>query len=58
MANYLLVCKMSNDEIVEIRERLLKVEMKLEELNKRVDNMANYLKELYKYLQQTGSKFY
>ncbi|MEM2994700.1 MAG: hypothetical protein QXI91_01610 [Candidatus Bathyarchaeia archaeon] len=49
---------MSNDEIVEIRERLLKVEMKLEELNKRVDNMANYLKELYKYLQQTGSKFY
>jgi len=43
-------------EISEIRERIVKLEVKVDELSKRVENMQNYMKELYKYLQQTSSK--
>ena len=39
-------------EIVDIRERIVKLEMKVEELTKRVYSLSNYTKELYKYLQQ------
>jgi hypothetical protein len=39
-------------EIVDIRERIVKLELKVEELTKRVDSQSNYMKELYKYLQQ------
>ncbi|MEM2118724.1 MAG: hypothetical protein QW840_01200 [Candidatus Bathyarchaeia archaeon] len=44
-------------EIVELRERIMKLEIKLEELTKRVDSIANYMKELYKYLQQQPKSF-
>jgi len=43
-------------EISDIRERIVKLEVKVDELSKRVENMQNYLRELYKYLQQTSSK--
>jgi chaperonin cofactor prefoldin len=44
------------ENIGDVRERLVRLEVKVEELNKRVENMQNYLKELYKYLQQTPSR--
>jgi len=43
-------------EISEIRERIVKLEVKVDELSKRVETMQNYMKELYKYLQQSSSK--
>ncbi len=39
-------------EVSEIRERIAKLEFRVDELTKRVENVANYQKELYKYLQQ------
>ena len=43
-------------DVVELRERLTRLEVKFEELTKRVDNIASYIKELYKYLQEGSSK--
>lgn len=40
----------------ELRERITRLEVRMDELTKRVDNIANYMKELYKYLQQNPSK--
>ena len=42
-------------EVTELRERIMKLELKIDELNKRMDNMQNYMKQLYSYLQQQGS---
>jgi hypothetical protein len=33
----------------------MKLELKIDELTKRMDNMQNYMKQLYSYLQQQGS---
>jgi len=42
-------------EIMELRERVVRLEVKVEELTKRIDSIANYSKQLYEYLQkQTG----
>jgi len=43
-------------ELIELRERIMKLELKVEDLTKRVDNMQNYMKQLYTYLQQSSSK--
>jgi tetrahydromethanopterin S-methyltransferase subunit B len=43
-------------EITEMRERIMKLELKVEDLTKRLDGMQSYMKELYKYLQQNPSK--
>jgi prefoldin subunit 5 len=43
-------------EISEIRERITKLEVRFDELNKRLDNVANYTRELYKYLQQSSGR--
>ena len=43
-------------ELVDLRERIMKLEMKVEELTKRMDNMQAYIKQLYTYLQQNQSK--
>ncbi len=43
-------------EIPEMRERIVKLEVKVEELTKRIDGMQSYMKELYKYLQQNPGK--
>src|SRR4030042_3572551 len=42
-------------EVTELRERIMKLELKIDELNKRMDNMQNYMKQTYSYLQQQGS---
>ena len=47
---------MSGDGITELRERVVRLEVKIEELNKRMDNLSNYVKELYKYLQSQSQK--
>ena len=39
-------------EISELRERVVRLEVKLEELGKRFDSLSNYTKELYNYLQK------
>jgi len=39
-------------EMMELRERVIKLEVKMEELTKRVDSVQNYTRELYNYLQQ------
>lgn len=43
-------------EISEMRERIVKLEVKVEELTKRIDGMQSYMKELYKYLQHNPGK--
>jgi len=42
--------------LIELRERIMKLELKVEDLTKRVDNMQNYMKQLYTYLQQSSSR--
>ena len=39
-----------------LRERLVKLEVKIGELAKRMDNLSNYTKELYNYPQKQASK--
>jgi len=42
-------------EVIALRERVVRLEVKVEELAKRVDGIANHSKQLYEYLQtQTG----
>jgi chaperonin cofactor prefoldin len=43
-------------ELIELRERIMKLELKVDELTKRMDNTQNYMKQLYTYLQQHSSK--
>ncbi len=41
-------------EIIELRERIVRLEVKVEDLTKRFDSLSNYAKELYSYLQKTA----
>ena len=43
---------MTASELVELRERVVRLETKMEEVNKRIDGISKYLKELYDYLQK------
>lgn len=43
-------------ELVDLRERIMKLELKVEDLTKRMDNMQNYIKQLYTYLQQPSNR--
>ena len=43
-------------ELIELRERIMKLELKVEDLTKRMDNMQNYIKQLYTYLQQPSNR--
>lgn len=47
---------MSEDGLTELRERVVRLEVKIEEFGKRMDNLSNYVKELYKYLQNQSQK--
>jgi archaellum component FlaC len=42
----------SDKEAKGLRERVTRLEVQVEELTKRVDNLSNYAKELYNYLQK------
>jgi chaperonin cofactor prefoldin len=46
----------SDKEVTELRERVTRLEVKFEELVKRVDNISNYMKELYKYLREKSDR--
>ena len=51
------ICKnkvylMAANELVELRERVVRVETRIEELSKRLDSVSKYLRELYEYLQK------
>ena len=39
-------------ETSDLRERVVRLEVKVEELTKRIDSLSNYTKELYNYLQK------
>ncbi len=43
-------------ELIELRERIMKLELRVEDLIKRMDNMQNYIKQLYTYLQQPSNR--
>lgn len=43
-------------ELIELRERIMKLELRVEDLTKRMDNMQNYIKQLYTYLQQPSNR--
>ena len=43
---------MAASELAELRERVVRLETKIEELGKRLDSMSKYLRELYEYLQK------
>ncbi len=40
-------------EITELRERVVRLEVKIEEITKRVDSLSTYAKDLYSYLQKS-----
>jgi len=42
----------SKNELSELRERIVRLETRMDEVNKRLDGIAKYLKELYDYLQK------
>jgi len=42
----------SKREITELRERVARLEVRLEEFNKRIDNLAKYARDLYDFLQK------
>jgi len=42
-------------EISDLRERVVRLEVKIEEMNKRMDGFARYMKDLYDYLQKQQS---
>jgi predicted nuclease with TOPRIM domain len=50
---------MAADELAELRERVVRLEAKSEELNKRLDSVSKYLPQLYECLwkQQSRSTF-
>jgi chaperonin cofactor prefoldin len=39
-------------DVSDLRERVVRLEVKVEELSKRIDSLSNYAKELYNYLQK------
>ena len=41
-----------NKDVSELRERVTCLEVKIEELTKRLDKISDYAKELYNYLQK------
>ena len=41
-----------NKDVSELRERVTRLEVKIEELTKRLDKISDYAKELYNYLQK------
>jgi predicted nucleic acid-binding Zn-ribbon protein len=43
-------------EVVDLRERVVRLEVKMEEVNKRLDGFAKYMKDLYDYLQKQQSR--
>jgi hypothetical protein len=43
----------SGKETIELRERVVRLEVKVEELSRRIDSLSNYARELYNYLQKT-----
>ncbi len=40
-------------DVAELRERVARMEVKLEELSKRIDSFSKYARDLYDYLQKT-----
>ncbi len=49
---------MAANELTELRERVVRLETKMEEINKRLDGMSKYLRELYDYLQKQSRPSY
>jgi len=47
---------MTTEQPVDLPERVARLEARTEELGKRLDGMAKYLKELYEYLQKQQSQ--
>jgi len=43
-------------EVTDLRERVVRLEVKIEEINKRMDGFAKYMKDLYDYLQKQQSR--
>ncbi len=43
-------------EVSDLRERVVRLEVKVEELGKRMDSLSNYAKELYNYLQKQSKQ--
>ncbi|MEM2910829.1 MAG: hypothetical protein QXO01_07185 [Nitrososphaerota archaeon] len=39
-------------ELADLRERVVKLEVKVDEMSKRLDALSNYAKELYQYIQR------
>ena len=55
------ICKnkvylMATNDLAELRERVVRLETKMEELSKRLDSVSKYLRELYEYLQKQQSR--
>jgi len=44
------------NEVTDLRERVVRLEVKIEEMNKRMDGFAKYMKDLYDYLQKQQSR--
>jgi len=44
------------NELAELRERVVRLETKMEEVTKRLDGFSKYMRELYDYLQKQQSR--
>jgi hypothetical protein len=43
-------------EITDLRERVVRLEVKIDETNKPMDGFAKYMKDLYEYLQRKHNR--
>jgi tetrahydromethanopterin S-methyltransferase subunit B len=43
-------------DVMELRERIVRLEVKVEEMSKRLESISGYAKELYNYLQKQSNR--
>jgi len=51
-----MVSLMTESELAELHERVVRLETRTEELGKRLDSVSKYLRELYEYLQKQQNR--
>ncbi len=49
---------MSTADIMELRERIVRLEARVDVLERKIEHINNYLRELYNYIQRALSGYY
>lgn len=45
---------MTNNELTELRERVVRLEVQVAELTKKLESLTNYTRQLYEYLSRVN----